>query len=141
MYWNLTNNDSVCGGNVSAIGDVIAYASDERLKTNITSLENSLDAIKKLHGVRFEWRDDTPQPMRGSDIGLIAQDVLGVIPEAVKPAPFDVDEFGVSKSGLDYLTIDTGNKIIAVLVEAVKDLSSEIDSLNRRVTELESKNA
>ena len=141
MYWNLTTNDGVCGGNLSAVGDVTAYASDERLKCNISSIEHSLDKIKTLRGVRFEWRDDTPQSMRGPDIGLIAQDVLRVIPEAVKPAPFDVDECGVSKSGLEYLTIDTGNKIIAVLVEAVKDLSSEIDSLNRRVNELESKNA
>ena len=141
MYWNLTTNDGVCGGTLSAVGDVTAYASDERLKCNISSIEHSLDKIKTLRGVRFEWRDDTPQSMRGPDIGLIAQDVLRVIPEAVKPAPFDVDECGVSKSGLEYLTIDTGNKIIAVLVEAVKDLSSEIDSLNRRVNELESKNA
>lgn len=137
MYWNLTNNDGVCGGNVSAIGDVTAYASDERLKTNISPLTNSLNKIKNLRGVRFDWRDETPQPMRGPDIGLIAQDVLRVIPEAVKPAPFDTDESGQSKSGLEYLTIDTGNKIIAVLVEAIKELAVQVDALAAQVDELQ----
>jgi hypothetical protein len=129
MYWNLINNDGVCGGNLSAIGDVTAAASDERLKSNVRVIDHALDAIKQLRGVRFEWRDDTPQPMRGTDVGLIAQDVLRAgIPEAIKPAPFDTDEVGASRSGQRYLTVDK-SKIIALLVEAVKELASEIESL------------
>lgn len=133
MTLNLTNNDCLVGGNISAIQNVTAYASDIRLKKNIATLENALECVKKLRGVSFDWREDTPQPMQGSDVGLIAQDVASVLPRAVGLAPFDVDPLtGGSKSGEMYLTVDClGNKMIALLVEAIKELAAEVEALKQ----------
>jgi hypothetical protein len=133
MVLNLSNNDCRIGGNLTAVQNVTAYASDERLKSNIHTIENALDKVRKLHGVSFDWRDDTPQPMRGHDVGLIAQDVASIMKEAVTLAPFDTDHAtGLSKSGHEYLTIDAGNKLTALLVEAVKELSARVHILEQK---------
>lgn len=132
MYFNLSTNDCTSGGNVSAIGNMTAYASDERLKRDVRPLDGALDKLRGLRGVRFSWREDTPQPMRGEDVGLIAQDVQRVLPEAVCPAPFDLLVDGSSKSGRSYLTIESGNKLAALLVEAVKELAERVDRLEER---------
>ena len=117
---NLSNNDCTIGGNVFAAGDIVAYASDIRLKHNIRPISDTpVEDIAKLRGVRFEWNDQTHQPMRGTDIGLIAQDVQDVLPEAVRAAPFDAE----------YLTVDTGNKVTALLIEAVKELSLRLERI------------
>lgn len=122
-------------GSISTAGDVTAFASDHRLKANVQVIDNALDKVLCLRGVSFEWREDTPQPMRGKDVGLIAQDVKKVLPEATRLAPFDTAADGTSKSGQEYLTIDvTGNKLIALLVEAVKELSSRLESIEKRLS-------
>lgn len=118
-------------GSVSVIGDVTAFSSDERLKTNIRVLENPLESLKKLRGVEFDWNPETPQPFRGHDVGLLAQDVQRVIPEAVCPAPFDTNEDGTSKSGNQYLTINAGNRLLALLIESVKHLAQKVEDLEK----------
>ena len=134
-------------GNMSIDGSLTQNASDERLKENITVITGAIDKVKALRGVEFDWKTTTPQPMRGHDIGLIAQEVQAVCVEAVKPAPFDQQEVlqeqnpdendgvglvakGVyeSKSGEDYLTVDT-NKIVPILIEAIKELEARITEL------------
>jgi hypothetical protein len=129
MILDLTNNDCTFGGNVNAVGDVAAYASDRRLKCNIRPVsETPLEDIQRLQGVRFEWNPETPQPMRGTDVGLIAQDVQSILPEAVRPAPFDYVD-GKSVSGNEYLTIDSGNKLVSLLVECIKQLHRRLENL------------
>lgn len=122
-------------GALSAIGDITAFASDTRLKTNIQKIQNPLDKLARLNGVSFDWNPETPQPMRGHDIGLLAQDVQAVLPEAVCLAPFDSTEDGTSKSGNDYLTVTPGNRLIALLVESVKDLAARVEYLESQVTQ------
>ena len=51
-----------------------------------------------------------------------------VQPEAVKPAPFDIDESGQSKSGEKYLTVQY-EKLVPLLVEGIKELRIEIKEL------------
>ena len=122
-------------GNIAANQNVTAYASDQRLKSNVRVIDNALEKVQRLRGVSFDWRDDTPQPMRGHDVGLIAQDVASVLKEAVTLAPFDTDhETGLSKSGNEYLTIDIGNKLTALLIEAVKELSERVKELEENTT-------
>ena len=129
----LIGNVSVLG-NLSATYNVTAYASDARLKANIIPIPNALEKVTKLRGVSFDWREDTPQPMRGHDVGLIAQDVAAVLKEATTLAPFDRDDSGVSKSGDNYLTIDSmSNKLVALLVEAVKELVVRVHVLESYV--------
>jgi len=125
--WSSRVDDS---GNWQSWGNITAYASDNRLKTNIRVVsETPLQDLLKLNGVRFDWREDTDQPMRGTDVGLIAQEVEEVIPEAIAPAPFDNT----------YKTIKMNQQITALIVEAVKELTSEVNELRAKVAELESK--
>ena len=84
------------GGNgaISCTGNVTAYASDRRLKTNIKPLENALDKLSKIRGVEYDWIDNitteydfTPTAMH--EVGVIAQEVQEVLPEVVREAPFN----------------------------------------------------
>ena len=88
-------------------GKTFTTTSSLQHKTNITPLENALDMINKLEGVRFDWKDTGK-----SDIGLIAESVNEVLPEFV----LKDDKTGESL-GVDY------GRITAVLIEAVKELT------------------
>jgi hypothetical protein len=117
-----TTSLAVGSGGISTTGEITAFSSDARLKTNlrpVVTATSALDAVAQLRGVRFDWREDTPQPHRGTDVGLIAQDVANVIPEAVAPAPFDTS----------YLTIRMHNQLTALLVEAIKELRDRVRAL------------
>ena len=69
-------------------------------------------------------------------IGVFAQDVESVIPEAVKPAPFDTEN-GISKSGDNYLTVQY-EKIVPLLIESIKEQQSMIEDLQGQINELKS---
>ena len=95
-------------GNFTAAGDVTAF-SDERLKTEISTLENGLAKVKSLRGVSFV-KDGR------AGIGLIAQEVEKIVPEVVHDN--------------EYKSVAYGN-LVAVLIEAVKELSDRIEELER----------
>jgi hypothetical protein len=120
-------------GNLTVTGNVTAYASDERLKENIALISDPIEKVKRLQGVEFDWRSDCTDkgfiPSMPHETGVIAQNVQSVIPDAVTPAKFDAD----------YLTVDK-SKLVAVLIEAVKAQQEQIDSLNKRIEELENGN-
>ena len=90
--------------------NVTAYA-DERLKSNIETIESGLDKVEKLRGVTYT-RDEK------DNIGVIAQEVEKVLPEIVLTA----DDMMGTKS-VDY------SRITAVLIEAVKELSARVKEL------------
>ena len=115
-------------GNFAVPGNMTAYSSDKRLKTNMRPIcASALDAVCSLRGVRFEWTADAPEAMRGAtDVSLLAQDVQAVLPEAVAPAPFDTRDDGESISGERYLTLKMHHQLTALLVEAVKELREEL---------------
>jgi hypothetical protein len=120
----LFNVDQI--GNTFAAGNLIAAnfpASDERLKENIQGLELSLDKIKQLRGVTFNWKDKTKG--EGSQYGLIAQEVEQVFPELVEDKAVDGEYKLVKYIGL-----------IAPLIEAVKEQQNIIDQQNELITEL-----
>jgi len=100
-----------------ANGKIVASTSDARLKQNINELTNSLDVINNLRGVSFEY---TPESEMGNGIryGFIAQEVQQFIPDIVR-----------SRSKGDGMLSLNYNEIIPVLVEAVKTLSAENESL------------
>lgn len=121
-------------GGISATGDITSSASDERLKENIEAIENAVDKIKQLNGIKFDWIDnieevaDCEWKNKKRTVGLIAQDVQKVLPEVVSIAPFDKGEEGKSKSGKDYLTIDYAH-IVPLLIEAIKEQQIQIEEL------------
>jgi hypothetical protein len=125
-------------------GDVAANTSDRRLKTNIKNIDLPLDKLDKINGVYFNWNElanelaDKNTEVR--EVGFLAQEVQLVLPEIIKPAPFDriLDEdlsnglSYISKSGQNYLTIQY-EKIVPLLVEAIKQLKRELDELKCKI--------
>lgn len=102
------NGTAAFTGRVSAF-DFLTL-SDRRFKTNITRIENAGDLLDKMRGVRFMWRD-----LSSNDIGVIAQELQEVLPEAVLGLE-DVNP----KLSVAY------HKIIPVLIEVVKDLQERV---------------
>ena len=123
-------------GTLHVEGDVIAYSttiSDERLKDNVTTIQNPLDKIKALRGVEYTWNAGSRNGKR--DLGLIAQEVEEVIPEIVHEHELPlIDE----ESGTVYKTVDY-EKMIAVLIEGMKEQQEQIDSLKAEIEVLKAK--
>ena len=126
------------GGNngvIKSVGDVIAFASDKRLKENIVNIENPLQKIKQLRGVYFDWKDKTkklgfiPSTMK-NEIGMIAQEVEAVIPQAIETAPFDISYEG--KDRKNYKTIKY-DRLIPLLIECVNEQQKQIDNLTNQI--------
>ena len=123
------------GGEMRAKFNVIAYYSDDRLKTKVGKLDNALSKVCSLNGfiyVENEKAKELGYDSNREQVGLSAQEVQNVLPQAVRLAPVDceIDEDGNDKSisGEDYLTLDYA-KVVPLLVEAIKELKQEIEEL------------
>ena len=147
------NTDVAVTNNLTAGGNVTAYSSDRRLKENFKNLENPLEKISKLNGCTFDWKEKVKElgfvaDFEKDDVGLIAQEVQAVCPQAVAPAPFDhevdihaenpEDRVYKSKSGENYLTVKY-EKLVPLLVESVKELITKLNTLQERLDHLEGK--
>jgi hypothetical protein len=124
-------------------GNVIAYYSDERLKTKVGKIANPLEKVSQLNGFYYV-NNDLAKSVGYTDekvqLGLSAQDVQRILPEIVTLAPFDTefDSEGKvigSKSGENYLTIDY-DKLVPLLVEAIKEQQVIIDRQNNDISEI-----
>lgn len=118
-------------GEIRATNQITAYYSDKRLKSEVEQIKNALDKIEQLTGVIYTQNELAEQFGYNNyerQVGLYAQDVKAVQPEAVKPAPFDIDENGKSISGQDYLTVQY-DRLIPLIVEAIKELKERVDKL------------
>jgi hypothetical protein len=116
-------------GLIRAENDVIAYAtSDRRLKENILPILNALDKVKQIQGVTFDWIPLTKEQRKilhgneGHDIGVIAQEIEAVLPELVT----------TRDNGYKAVKYE---KIVALLIEAIKEQQGEIDELKRKINE------
>jgi len=115
-------------GDVVISGDITtSYTSDERLKENIKPLDNPIETLNQIRGVDFDWIagidrefSDYISPKQGHDIGVIAQDVERVLPEAVQYYP---DGY----MGVNY------PKLVPVLLEAIKHLNNRVEQLESQV--------
>lgn len=122
-------------GQISAAGEITAFASDQRLKTNIESINNALAKVNSLNGVTYNFNQLASNfdfDVRKRHVGLLAQEVDEVLPEAVRPAPFDLDENGQSKSGEKYLTVQY-EKLVPLLVESIKELTARVAQLEQEL--------
>jgi hypothetical protein len=139
--WSMSNNrwQLNASGDMYAAGNVVAYSSDERLKENITTISDALGMLKQLRGVYFDWKEMVDSlgfnPIDRHDIGVIAQEVEKVIPQAIKPAPFDALGDGKSISGEHYKTVQL-EKIVPVLIQSVKEQQEIIEKQNKEIEEL-----
>ena len=126
------------GGTLQVDGDVVAFSttiSDERLKDNVATIENPLDKIKALRGVEYDWNAGSRKGKR--DLGLIAQEVEKVIPNIVHEheQPFLNDD---EDDKTLYKTVDY-EKMVAVLIEGMKEQQSQIDELKSEINQLKGK--
>jgi hypothetical protein len=105
-------------GTIQASNDIVAfYSSDKRLKENISPLSDSLEKISKIRGVEFDWKkNEEIHPNEGHDVGVIAQEIEEVLPEVVT----------TRDSGYKAVKYE---KIVPLLIEAIKELKAEIDEL------------
>ena len=102
-FRNITNT-----GTITASGDITAF-SDERLKSDIETIDNALDKVMNMRGVSY-----TKQAEKG--IGVIAQEIEKVLPEVVTDG--------------EYKSVAYGN-IVGVLIEAIKEQQKQIDELKK----------
>jgi len=120
-------------GNIHGTG--FPTSSDVRFKKNITPLQNSLEKIKKLQGVKYEWNEFVNSRRDGYKlnipiIGLIAQDVEQVVPEIV-------DHWKLSDDCQDARSIDYP-RLIPLLIEAIKEQQNQIEELRNEIKSLKS---
>jgi len=112
-------------GEIRATNNVIAYYSDDNLKTRLGKIENALDKICSLEGFYYE-ANQTAQDLGYTaqrEMGVSAQKTQLVAPEIVKPAPID-DK---------YLTVQY-ERFAPLLIEAIKELRAEVNDLKQKLS-------
>lgn len=110
-------------GAITAAGNITAYYSDERLKDISGNIENALDKICSLNGFYYK-ANGTAQALGYEpvpEVGVSAQEVERVLPEAIAPAPVDGR----------YMTVRY-DRLIPVLIEAIKELTKRVEELESR---------
>ena len=114
--------------NGDIIANSIAGSSDARFKTNITPIANPLQKVLALRGVHFNWNTSVfPQRMFSDKrtLGFIAQEVEKVLPEIVQTEN--------TTEGYKSVQYD---KVVALLVEAIKEQQKQINQLKKQVKKL-----
>jgi hypothetical protein len=122
-YSSMRVGSFAANGSITSTGEVTAYYSDVNLKTNIEVIPNALSKIEAIRGVTFDPNqtaldlgvDNTHQ------MGVIAQEIEAVAPELVVPSAFE-----------GYKTVKY-DKLTALLIEAVKELSAKVKTLEAQV--------
>ena len=113
--------------NVSVLGSLTDSVSDERVKTNVRSIDNAINKIKQIRGVYYDYnehavethymsQEDWDKGLYKGHVGLIAQEVEKVLPEVVTDG--------------EYKSVAYGN-IVGVLIEAIKEQQKQIDELKK----------
>lgn len=112
---------------IQADSDITAFSSsDIALKENIMPIDNALDKIEQINGVKYDWTDAFIESkggedgyfVRRQDIGLLAQEVETILPEIV----------AVNKNGYKSIKYE---RVVALCVEAIKDLKREIEKIRK----------
>ena len=104
-------------GQIYATSDITAY-SDRRKKENIITIDNALNKVSSLRGVFYNRIDDDKKKR---NVGVIAQEVLEVLPEAVSYA-YDTDEYGVKYGNM-----------AGLFIEAIKEQQKQIEELKSKL--------
>ena len=110
-------------GDIVATGDITAfYSSDRRLKENIKNIPDAVEKVQQINGVSYSWKDKEIDGYfkREKEIGVIAQDVEEVLPEIV----------ATRDDGYKAVRYD---RLVALLIEAVKEQQEQIDELKAKL--------
>lgn len=117
-------------GAIYATGDITAfYSSDIRLKKDIEPITEPIKKLMEISGVTYKWNEEYLKDkdvdgyfVRETEVGVIAQDVEKVLPEVV----------ATRENGYKAVRYE---KLVALLIEAVKDQQHQIDELKARLEE------
>jgi hypothetical protein len=127
---------------IRSAGDIVAFFSDERLKTKQGGIDNALQKILQLDGFYYTTNDlakSVGYKEEGLQIGISAQQVQNILPEVVTLAPFDstYDDNGnlYSISGENYLTVKY-EKMVPLIIEGIKDQQKIVNWNNTEVKKL-----
>ena len=117
------NGNTTITGQLDVTGNIRAFTSDIRLKTDIEPITDALSKVDSLNG--FTYNHNEVAAALGFDTetryaGVSAQEVEKVLPEVVSPAP--VDE--------NYKTVQYEH-IVPLLIEAIKELKAEVEELKK----------
>ena len=130
---------SATAGEIRATNAITSFFSDERLKENITEIDNAIDKVMSLRGVTYtsnELAESFGYANKDEQVGVIAQDVEKVLPQIVKPAPFDIislqEGIEISRSGENYKTVQY-EKLVPLLIQAIKEQQVMIEELQKKV--------
>ncbi len=114
-------------GRIDATNDIVAFAtSDKRLKCNIKPIENALCKVIGVSGNTFDWKPLSKEEIKtihgnkGKDVGVIAQEIEKVLPEAVT----------TRDNGYKAVNYE---KIVPLLIEAIRDQQKQIDELKSKL--------
>ena len=112
------------GDSIRVAGDIVAFFSDERLKDIQGNIPDALNKVKQLNGFYYTANEKAQEYGYEADkkVGLSAQEVEAVLPEIIKEAPI----------GDGYKTVDYA-KVVPLLVEAIKDLSKELEEVKKQL--------
>ena len=113
---------SATAGRIEATQDIVAYSSsDRRFKENITPIQDALDKISKISGITFDWKAENKSEhgYEGNDVGVIAQEIEGVLPQLVQ----------TRENGYKAVKYE---KLVALLIEGIKELHNEINLLKNK---------
>jgi hypothetical protein len=126
-------------GEIRATNAITSFYSDERLKENITEIDNAIEKVMSLRGVTYnanQLAESFGYTNKDEQVGVIAQDVEKVLPQIVKPAPFDIislqEGIEISRSGENYKTVQY-EKLVPLLIQAIKEQQVMIEELQKKV--------
>jgi len=126
QYWrNISGTNTMSldtSGNLQTTGNITAY-SDSRLKEDVKTIDNALDKVSKLRGVEY-----TRKETQEREIGVIAQEVKEIVPELVS---IQAEQDSINKDGLKDVHLMKYQNTVGLLIEAIKELKSEIEELKK----------
>ena len=111
-------------GGITATGEITAYYSDERLKTNVSKIDSALAKVMAINGYTYdssELAESLGLPKHMDQIGLLANEVEAVLPELV------------TQSGIEGYKTIRYDKVVSVLVNAIKEQQAMIEELRKEV--------
>jgi hypothetical protein len=116
------------GDSIRVAGNIVAYYSDERLKTKVGTIDSPVEKVKALSGFKYR-ANETAEKLGYSaekvEVGVSAQEVEAVLPEVVRDAPI----------GQGYKTVQY-ERLVPLLIEAIKEQAGQIEALQAEVAKL-----
>jgi hypothetical protein len=114
---------------LSVAADVTAGSftttSDVRLKIDIAEVSNALEMVSELHPVFYNWADGRPTLNPGhKELGFLAQEIEAVLPNVVRT---------LTNGEVENQKVVAYDRVVSLLVAAVKELKAEIDAIKARM--------